>query len=132
MEERFRVGLGKFKKLITVTHGITTLEDLRNDINNAFAKCPIYKNEEFVVQYFNEQFREFIDLDDITELTLLIDKTLQIMYIDEMCEFKDDIDRKAPINSSSITEESQNETISESQSGSEVLEQSTEIMEHTK
>ena len=94
IEERFRVALGKFKKLITVTHGITTLEDLRNDIHNAFAKFQIYRNEEFVVQYFNEQFREFIDLDDITELTLLINKTLQIIYIDEMCEFKND--RKAP------------------------------------
>ena len=96
MQERFRVALGNFRKLVTVTHGVTTLENLHSDIHFAFSKCPIYRNAEFILQYFDEQFNEFIDLDDVNELNLLIDKRLQVVYMDDMFE----VTKSGPITSS--------------------------------
>ena len=134
MQERFRVALGNFKKLITVTHGITTLEELHSDIRIAFSKCPIYRQDEFVVQYFDEQFNEFIDLDDISELTLLMDKRLQVSYMDNMCELKNL--SSAPMTSSitegSATDESQISSSEGDESIQKCMDGSDETMAQTK
>ena len=71
MTDRFRVALGNFKKIVSVTHGTTSLTELCDAINLSFCKCPLFrKDEEYIIQYYSDEFDEFVDLDDISELTL--------------------------------------------------------------
>lgn len=80
MEEKFRVALKNFKKLITVTIGVTTLEELHQKIEFSFSKCPKFKKN-FRLQYYEDSFEEFVDLDNIEDLTCVIDKRFVLLAI---------------------------------------------------
>lgn len=79
MEEKYRVALKNFKKVITIQPGITSLEELHEKIALAFKNCPIFK-EPFQVQYFDEDFDEFVDLDYVSSLACVIDKRYASLF----------------------------------------------------
>ena len=78
--EKFKVILGSFKKIFHISP-VMSMEDLHSDIKFSFSKCPIFKvNEEFRLQVFDDDFDEFVDLDDISQLHLVIDRRIQLVF----------------------------------------------------
>ena len=49
-----------------------------------FQNALFFTKENYIIQYYNDDFEEFVDLDDISDCTLLIEKRLKIVFESDM------------------------------------------------